>query len=386
VEVTDECDLFCPGCYRHRLEGHRLLEEVKKDILDCQKLTNCDRMAIAGGEPLLYPHLIEVVDFISKHRMKPLLLTNGEKLTWELARDLKKAGLVKFHFHVDCGMKRPGWTGKNEAEMNKLRQHFADLVWELGGVQCGYNVTIFPSTLKFLPEIVEWCRSNIHKVQHVSLVAFRAIPLTDKFEYRVNNKKIDPSVFQHSTADLEKISLTTDKMFELLENHFQEYRPSVYLSGTAAPDTYKFLVTIQVGSDGKMYGFLGPRTVEIVQTFYHLFKGRYFDFLKSPRTGKKLFLLSFFDRELKKAFVNFLKASLKNPLRFFEMIYVQSISLQQPNEVLNGEANLCDGCMNMMVHKGELVNSCRLDEYRLFGGAAKAVLRDTNEGQKIAGD
>ena len=32
VEVTDECDLFCPGCYRHKLEGHRSLEDVKNDM------------------------------------------------------------------------------------------------------------------------------------------------------------------------------------------------------------------------------------------------------------------------------------------------------------------------------------------------------------------
>ena len=33
IEVTDECDLDCPGCYRHRLEGHRPLDELKQDVL-----------------------------------------------------------------------------------------------------------------------------------------------------------------------------------------------------------------------------------------------------------------------------------------------------------------------------------------------------------------
>jgi len=379
IEVTDECDLFCPGCYRHRLEGHRPLDEVKDDIIACQKLTNCDRMGIAGGEPLIYPHIVEVVDFISKHKMKPMLLTNGEKLTWELATELKKAGLAKFHFHVDSGMKRPGWIGKNESEMNKLRQHFADLVWELGGVQCGYNVTVFPSTSRYLPDVVEWCRKNIHKVHHISLVAFRSIPLTEEIEYMVNRRKIDASSFQHSTSDFEKISLSTNKMFEILEDHFSDYQPCAYLSGTAAPMTYKFLITINVGSKGKMYGILGSKTVELVQIFYHLFKGRYFEFLKNPVAGKKLFLLSIFDRKLKKAFSNFIKASIKNPLRLFDKIYTQSISLQQPNELIKGETNLCDSCVNMMVYKGELINSCRLDEYRMFGGPVTAVLLENEK-------
>lgn len=368
VEVTDKCDLFCPGCYRHELEGHRPLEEVKNDIIACQKLTNCDRMAIAGGEPLIYPHIVEVVDFISKHKMKPVLLTNGEKLSWEFATELRKAGLAKFHFHVDCGMKRPRWIGKNEAEMNELRQHFADLVWELEGVQCGYNVTIFPNSLKYLPDIVEWCRNNIHKVQHISLVAFRAIPLTDGIEYMVNDRRIDPSNFQHSSTNLDKISISTDEMFEIVEKHFSDYRPCAYLNGTAVPESFKFLVTINIGSPGRMYGLIGAKTVELIQTFYHLFKGRYHTFLTNPKAGKKIFLLSVLDKETRRTLLNFLKAVIKNPLRIFDKIYVQSISLQQPNEFFNGKANLCDGCMNMMVYKGELIHSCRLDEYRMFGG------------------
>ena len=116
VEVTDRCNLNCPGCYRHTLEGDRSLDEIKNEVLELKRRLNCDRIGIAGGEPLLYPHLLEVVKFISENGMKPFLLTNGENLTIDFIRELKKAGLIKFHFHVDSGMKRPGWNGKNEKE------------------------------------------------------------------------------------------------------------------------------------------------------------------------------------------------------------------------------------------------------------------------------
>jgi len=374
VEVTDECDLFCPGCYRHHLEGHRPIDELKEEIIALQKMTNCGRIAIAGGEPLIYPHIVEVVDFISRHKMKPMILTNGEKLTWELASDLKKAGLVQLYFHVDSQQERPGWKGKDETEMNKLRQHYADLVWELGGIQCGYNITVFRSTLKFIPEIVEWFRQNIHKAQHLSLITFRALLLGEGIEYMVDGKKIDPGNLQSISRSLEEINITTDEMFAILENHFPDSRPSAYLSGTTSPETYKFLMIMNLGSKNKIYGVLGARTVELAQVFHHLFKGRYSAFLKNPKVGKKVFILSLFDGELKKAFINFLKASLRNPSRIFDKIYVQAINLQQPNEVFEGEINLCDGCLNMMVYKGELINSCRLDEYRIFGGPIKPVI------------
>lgn len=374
VEVTDLCDLHCPGCYRHSLEGHRPLEEVKHDILLCQKLTNCDRMAIAGGEPLLYPDIIEVVDFISHHRMKPVLLTNGRRLTWETAVELKKAGLTKFHFHVDSGQKRPGWVGKNEAEMNTLRQDFADLVWQLGGVQNGYNVTVFRSSLKYLPDILDWAKQNIHKVQHISLVAFRGIPIEAGIRFQVKGKTIDARVFQHTTSSLEDVDLTSDEMFAVLKKHNSDFTPCAYLNGTHNPETFKFLITIHIGGKDNIYGYMGKKGVEITQSVYHLFYGRYFLFLKNPGIGRKAFLLSLVDREMRKTLRRYLRSKIKNPLRIFEKIYIQSISLQQPNEFLKGDANLCDGCMNMMVYRGELIPSCRLDEYRIFGGPLKPVI------------
>ena len=120
-------------------------------------------------------------------------------------------------------------------------------------------------------------------------------------------------------------------------------------------------------------GVLGPKAMEMAQMFYHLFNGRYFAFLENPRPGKKLFFLSPFDSEIKKAFGNYLKASLKNPVRLFDKVYAQSIHLQQPIEILNGMVNLCDDCVNMMVYNGKLINSCRLDEYRLFGGPINII-------------
>ena len=367
VEVTDECDLTCEGCYRNRLSGHRPLEEVKEDIVSCQSVTNCDAMAIAGGEPLIYPHIVEVVDFISKRKMKPVLLTNGEKLTKALASELKKAGLAKFHFHVDSGQKRNGWTGKNEKELNALRQHYADMIWDIGGVQCGFNVTVYRSTLRFLPDIVRWCSENIHKVQHISLIAFRAIPLKDEIRIMAGREHIDPSQLHNVTDRLEEINITSEEMFATVEAMFPALRPCAYLGGTAAPETYKYLVAVNVGSRGKTYGALGAKTVELVQVFYHFFLRRYCSFLRNPKAGKKLFILSLWDGELRRTFGHFLKSMFRNPLILFEKIYTQTIHFQQPNEILNGQVNLCDGCANMMAYKGRLINSCRLDEYRMFG-------------------
>jgi hypothetical protein len=368
IEVTDRCNIACRGCYRHKLGGDRRLEEIRADIDANQRMTNCDCIMVAGGEPLLYPHLVDVVRYIHQRGMKPVVLTNGVGFSPDVASELKRAGLAKIHFHVDSGQARPGWEGKTEPELNELRQYYADLCWGLGGVQCGFNSTFYRSTLQYLPAIVEWARANIEKVQHYSLIAYRAIPLTDGYEYVVNGRAVDPSRIPNTLTDLGEISISTQEMYDLLAPHFAGFRPSGYLNGSSAPETDKYLIVVLAGSRHEIYGSLGAKTLELVQVFFHLVKGRYCAFLRTPKVGKKLFVLSLVDPEVRQALRRFLKAVVANPLRLLDRIYVQTIHLQQPYEIVGGAVDLCDDCPNGMAYGGILIPSCRLDEYRLLGG------------------
>ena len=378
IEVTDESDFTCPGCRREKLTGHVPLAQVEADVLAVRRLTNCDRIAIAGGEPLLYPRILEVVEFIARQGLKPVLLTHGERLTPDLARDFRKAGLVRFEFHVDSAMQRPGWSGKNEAEMNELRQHFADLVWEAGGgggMQCAFTIVVLRSTLPWLSHVLEWCRANLHKVQHVSLVAFRAIPLDAEWEYQVDGRAVDASAFAHGAVEEDRPSVTSEQMLEELRDHDRGFRPAVFLPGTSAPQTTKFLVALQLGSPTKLYGYLGPRTVEVIEAVHHFWTGRYVDFMKRAHVGRRVFLMAAVDPVVRRAFRRYAKTALRSPRRALERLWVQSISIQQPGEMLHGKANLCGGCPNMLVWQSGLVPACRLDEYRRFGGPMVAVPR-----------
>jgi sulfatase maturation enzyme AslB (radical SAM superfamily) len=373
IEVTDICDLQCPGCYRHKLEGHQSLEKVKKEIIETIKLTNCDYITIAGGEPLEYPYILEVVSFISSLKIKPAIFTNGLLLNEVLANELKKAGLAKIHFHIDSAQNRKGWEGKSEEELNVLRQFYADLLWKVGKIQCGFHVTIFRSNLNSIPVIVKWCLENVKKVNHISFIAYRTLVKNPDQLFIANGKKIDLDIFDISLTDHNEISITSEEMYDLMINQFPHLKASAYLNGTAIHETNKFLITANIGSNNRQYGVLGSKSMELTQMFYHLFNRRYYAFLKSSRVGKKIFLLSLFDLQVRQAFYKFLKASFKNPSRLFDKIYVQSIHFQQPNEVIGDAVNLCDDCVNMMVYNGRLINSCRLDEYRMLGGPINIV-------------
>ena len=366
IEVTDICNLNCPGCFRkNNHDGHKAFNEIKEDVLLSLKNTNCSRICISGGEPLMHPDITRVVRFIADLKLKPIILSNGELLSPGIIRDLKKEGLFQFYLHVDANQGRPGWTGKTEMQMNELRQHYADLL-QNGRIKCGYNITIRHSNLPEIRDIVSWYRTNIAKVSHLSLIAFRGIPVFEGYEMVANGCRVDPSVFSNNLLTDAEIDISTLDIYRKLEKEFSHVHPCSFLPGTSKLDTYKMLIINNIGSKHDIYGEMGGKTIAIYQFLHHLLFRKYDATI--PSAGKTVFLLSLFDKRIRKAFGHYLKAAARNPLQLFEGIYVQSIVLQQPFEMIDREANLCDGCVNLMPFKGKMINSCRLDEYRLAGG------------------
>jgi hypothetical protein len=368
IEVTDSCDLACPGCFRQRIEGHRPLDVIKDEIILSQKATNCERIAIAGGEPLLYPHLLEVVEFITKQGMKAVLMTNGESLTWERAVELKKAGLVQFYFHVDSGQQRPGWEGKNEIEMNELRQRFADLTSELKGVQCGYNITVTRQNLGLIPNVVDWGLANIDQVQSLSLIAFRGLLVSGGAAYQAGGASVDVSSLRCITETSGAVDITSDEMLDLVRRSRPDFQPCAFLNGTEDPATNKFIVVVAIGRRDDVFGVFGPRAIELVQVLQHFFTGRYTSLVRTPRLSRSVFALGLWDRGIRSAFRRFLKRSIRLPLGLVRGVHLQCINLVQPTEFIGEKKNFCDGCINLIPWKGKMVHSCCLDEYRIFGG------------------
>jgi hypothetical protein len=377
VDVTDICNLKCPLCYRVTREGHRPLAEVLADVDACRAATNCDDMKIAGGEPLTYPHLLDVVRHIAARGMKPFLLTNGLGLDRAMALKLARAGLVKFNFHVDSGQNRPGWEGRTEAELNDLRQSLADLIAGIKGVGCGFNVTVSLDNLSALPDVLAWALKNVRTVHHLTLIALRGIAAGDGVALFANGRRLPPGLITNMVGDAAPIGLTSDDILASLQTRFPAVVPAGYLNGSAFPETNKYLVAVLAASRHELFGSLGPKSMELVQSAIHLFRGRYAAITRRTKVGRKVFALAVCDSEVRRSLKRFLRAAAARPWRVFDGIYIQSIALEQPLEIIDGETNVCDDCINMMIYRGRLIPSCRVEEVRTFGSTITA--------QKIGG-
>jgi hypothetical protein len=368
LEVTDVCNLRCEGCYRKRLTGHKPLEEIKEEILLFKQWRNPDSVSIAGGEPLVHPEILDIVAFVAENGLKPILLTNAIKLSPELLRELKRAGLSGFTVHIDSRQGRPGWEDKSEAELNELRQYYADMLDDAGGLITVFNSTVYPSTLHQVPDVVRWGRTAVGKVHGLVFITYRRLDTDTGVGVDISGRQVDASELSYSIEGIDEQVVTGRDICQIIKDNFPEYAPSGYLGGTMRHDSFKWLIGAMLVSKYDWYGSLGKRTMELVQVGHHVFCGTYVAYLSDMGMLPVLFLMSPWDRTVRQAAKRWLRDLLRHPWRLFEGVRTQTISIiQAPDLQPNGQADMCDSCPDMTVWNGTLVNSCRMDEYRLFG-------------------
>ena len=82
IEITNRCNLTCKMCprdYFNLLKEDMPLETFKK-IVD--RLENITLLTLTGwGEPLVHPHIFEMITYCKERSHKVKLTTNGTLLT-----------------------------------------------------------------------------------------------------------------------------------------------------------------------------------------------------------------------------------------------------------------------------------------------------------------
>ncbi|MBN1995562.1 MAG: radical SAM protein [Anaerolineae bacterium] len=375
LEVTDICNIHCEGCYRQRLTDHKPLDEVKAEILFFKKWRNPDNVSIAGGEPLLHPQIDEIVTFISNNGLKPILLTNGVALTPERLRELKKAGLAGFTIHIDSYQNRPHWPGKTEAELNELRQYYTDMIAAEGGLHLTFNSTVYPSTLPEVPEVVRWGQANMGRVDGLVFITFRTVAADWGYAARdQSDREVDALQLSYISEHFEEKLPSSIDIYQVIKDNFPQYEAAAYLGGTARHTSFKWLLGGMIGSKKAMYGSIGKKAMEIGQIGHHLFKGTYMAYMLGNKISPLSFLLSPWDKTVRQTARHWLTDIIRRPGRLLNSLRIQSITIiQGPDFLPDGQVDMCENCPDMTLYEGKLVNSCRLDEYRLFGGLLSAV-------------
>ncbi len=378
LEPTSKCNLYCDGCYReNRNSSHKSLEEIAHELDIFEKYRKTDGVSIAGGEPLTHPNIVEIVRMVKNKGWKPVINTNGELLTKELLIELKNAGVEAFTFHVDSGQNRPAWKGKNELELNELRLKFADLIKEVGGITCSFNATIYPETMQYVPDLLKFGQKHIDKIHVMVFILYRMAIIGKNFDFYVGREQVHFDDMMYSTNDdHRRTDVSAPELVDLIRKTEPGFMPCAFLNGTEKSDTYKWLMTGRFGNKHEIFGYAGPKFMELVQTVKHLFTGSYLAYSKPnlQSKGRLFFLAAPIDKGIREMAKNYFRAFLKNPLAFFNKIHFQSVMIIQPADVYeDGRINMCDGCPDITVWNDQLVWSCRMEEQMRWGQNMRMV-------------
>lgn len=385
LEPTSKCNLACEGCYRENINEHKSLDEVKKDLEVFNQWRTYDGVSIAGGDPLLHPNIVDIVKLVKADGHKPIINTNGLALEPALLHDLKKAGLVGFTFHIDSKQGRPGWKNKTEQELNTLRLQLAEAVAREGGLSCAFNATVYEDTLKDVPDLVQFAQEHIDLIDVMVFIVYRAAVQEGEFQYYYQGKAIDPSPLVYSVEEKkQRIDLTSREVVRTIRQRFPDFAPSAYLNGTENPTALKWLYTGCYGIPGKVFGYVGPKFMETVQSVNHLVNGKYLAYAPKSQleSGRSAMLgMGLLEPGSRAAFKQYARHLLHKPMDVTKKVHFQTVMIIQPIDILpDGRQSMCDGCPDVTVHEGKLVWSCRLEEYRKYGGLCQSVPRKKEAG------
>ncbi|QOI69384.1 putative radical SAM protein [Campylobacter phage F379] len=103
--LLNKCILRCPMCLRQ--EANDIDIAIPKGYTNFEKLIetlnnfkNINRIDMVGsvGEPTLYPHIFELLEYNNSRNIKSILSTNGStKIDWaKLGKTMKKGDIIRF--------------------------------------------------------------------------------------------------------------------------------------------------------------------------------------------------------------------------------------------------------------------------------------------------
>jgi uncharacterized Fe-S cluster-containing radical SAM superfamily protein len=371
LEVTDDCNLECEGCYRPHIKNHKSLSKVAEELAVFKQRRKSDCMSIAGGDPLVHPQIVEIVKMVKDAGWKPIINTNGLALGKKLLKKLKDAGAFGFTFHIDTSQVRADSKVTTEKEHNALRLKFAKMLDEEGGLSCSFNQTVSVDTLDQVKDTMAWAQQYPDLVHTMVFILFRTPELAGDFEVLANGKPVDiRKTYQRPEWGGDSL-LQAKQVVAKIRELDPDYQPCAYLNGDQDPNATKWLLASRLASKKRGFGYVGPRFMEAVQAGHHFFKGTWLSYTppKSNRMGRlTMSVFSLFDRRIRTIFKGYLVNLLKNPAALFDRVHLQSFMIIQPIDVLpDGRTSMCDGCPDMTVHEGELYWSCRLEEIKEYG-------------------
>ena len=344
IEVTTFCQLKCPGCYRGLAENnpdriHEDVGKIKKEIDDFIEKRNIQTLSIAGGEPLLYPRIKEIISYANSKQLKTRIFTNGLALSKERLERLKSIGATEFVIHIDKFQDR--FDLKNKLNTNELRQKYCDIFREVGDVNLGFILPVSRNNFEEMNSLLELAKENSDVVNLIVFTPYKDVVPIKNNTY--NKNKVESISFEDVADTIFSVYKTPPNSF--LGKITDKYKPS-----------WMFFMPVFYGN--KIVGHIDSLIYKKIQDRYYKKNNRYMVTSKGNKINLKSLMPLAFNKNIARILFNISKEKEKEVLRY------QTILIIDAPEKINGVWELCDGCPDAMYFNEKLVPSCLLERVK----------------------
>lgn len=231
--LTDNCNFKCPYCrgLRPDLKGTLSLEQAKH-IVDLWAKDNLKNIRFSGGEPTVYPGIVELVAHAKSKGIDRIAISTNGSANINLYRELIAAGVNDFSISLDacCSAFGDLMAGGIKGAWNKVISNIK-AISKLTYVTVGVVVT--EETIHDLKNTIEFAASLgvadiriissaqyntlLYNARTVSESVYQKYPI---LKYRIENLNHQRNVRGLQVTDSHRCGLVLDDMAIAGEYHF----------------------------------------------------------------------------------------------------------------------------------------------------------------------
>ena len=172
LDINRGCNITCRACYNSRPPSFKPLAEIAAELTELRSRRKLAHVSLVGGEVLLHPGLIEIIDFLKSERLCVQLFTNGLLLDDGRLDALRQTGLDIIYVHIDRGQTRPDLpSDPTHDQLRRLWDEKASLIAR-HGIDVGLTMTAYEGELSDVRDMVEYVVDSPH-VNYLLVTLFR---------------------------------------------------------------------------------------------------------------------------------------------------------------------------------------------------------------------
>ncbi len=163
LEFSQLCNFNCPYCYLDNRPKEEVTSDEIRDVILQGRDLGVRKVIILGGEPMIYPRILEKIHFIRSHGMGVEVFTNGSNITAENARELALLDVkVVLKMNTQNADVQNKLCGLDDADriIREAFKHLRATGYGSGGKPMAVSSIISSENIAELPQMWRWLRDQ----------------------------------------------------------------------------------------------------------------------------------------------------------------------------------------------------------------------------------